>query len=203
MNIFDWIVEQDYRKLFIIPMVVLVLLSVILAYNGIKLGTDLKGGTVVHVEDVSVDSSKVESDIKALLGQEEVSVLTLRSVGTGKVGIQIETPPLTDQEASKVKDYIAKNFGEAKFSFDTVGPALGKSFQMEAIKAVAIAFLGMALVVFIIFRTFVPSIAVITCAAIDIVETVGFMSLFGIPLSLNTVAGLLMLMGTPWTQTYF
>jgi preprotein translocase subunit SecF len=195
MNILDWVVEQDYKKLLIIPMALLALLGIFLAFNGIKLGTDLKGGTVLHVEDVSADSSKVESDIKSLLGKEEVTVLSLRSVGTGTTGMQIEMPPLTDEETSKVKDYVSREFGEAKFSIDTVGPALGKSFQGEAVKALAIAFIGMALVIFIIFRTFIPSIAVITCAAIDITETVGFMSLFGIPLSLNTVAGLLMLIG--------
>ena len=53
----------------------------------------------------------------------------------------------------------------------------------------------MAIVVFIAFRTFVPSVAVVLSAFADIVMTAGFMNVIGISLTLNTVAALLMLIG--------
>ena len=53
----------------------------------------------------------------------------------------------------------------------------------------------MAIVVFIIFRTFVPSIAVVISAFADIAFAAAMMDVFGIVLSLGTVAALLMLIG--------
>jgi preprotein translocase subunit SecF len=47
----------------------------------------------------------------------------------------------------------------------------------------------------VLFRTFVPSVAVVASAFSDIVIPVALMNLFGIDLSLGTVAALLMLIG--------
>jgi preprotein translocase subunit SecF len=53
----------------------------------------------------------------------------------------------------------------------------------------------MAAVVFLIFRTAVPSLAVVLSALSDITIAAAFMNLAGIELSLGTVAALLMLIG--------
>jgi preprotein translocase subunit SecF len=53
----------------------------------------------------------------------------------------------------------------------------------------------MAIVVFISFRIFVPSVAVVLSAFADIVMTAGAMNVIGIPLTLPTTAALLMLIG--------
>jgi len=52
-----------------------------------------------------------------------------------------------------------------------------------------------SLLAFALFRTFVPSIAIVISAFSDIVIPVAIMSLVGIKLSLGTVAALLMLIG--------
>ncbi len=53
----------------------------------------------------------------------------------------------------------------------------------------------MSVLAFLLFRTFVPSIAIVLSAFSDIVIPLAFMSLAGIQLSLGTVAALLMLIG--------
>ena len=53
----------------------------------------------------------------------------------------------------------------------------------------------MSITVFIIFRNFVPSMAVILAALSDIIIAIGGMSLFGIPLSVASVGAILMLIG--------
>jgi preprotein translocase subunit SecF len=53
----------------------------------------------------------------------------------------------------------------------------------------------MSVLVFLMFRTFVPSIAVVISAFSDIVIPVALMNLLGIELSLGTVAALLMIIG--------
>lgn len=80
-------------------------------------------------------------------------------------------------------------------SLQSVGAALGTTFLAEAQKALLIAFLLMAAVIFVTFRSVVPSLAVILAAVSDILFAVAMMNLFSIDLSLGTLAGLLMLLG--------
>jgi len=53
----------------------------------------------------------------------------------------------------------------------------------------------MAIVVFILFRTFIPSIAVILAAFSDIIMTITVVDLLGIPLSTAGIVAFLMLIG--------
>ena len=80
-------------------------------------------------------------------------------------------------------------------SFREVGPSLSKFFLEKAQGILLYSFILAALVVLVLFRSLVPSIAVISGAVIDIVVTLGAMSWFDIPLSLASIAGLLMLIG--------
>ncbi|PSP82416.1 preprotein translocase subunit SecF [Halobacteriales archaeon QS_1_68_17] len=73
--------------------------------------------------------------------------------------------------------------------------SFGADSQRQALIGVAVAFVGMSLLVFVLFRTFVPSIAVVASAFSDIVIPVALMNVLGIKLSLGTVAALLMLIG--------
>jgi preprotein translocase subunit SecF len=54
---------------------------------------------------------------------------------------------------------------------------------------------GRRSLIFVLFRSFVPSLAVVLSAFSDIVIPLALMNLLGIPLSLGSVAALLMLIG--------
>jgi preprotein translocase subunit SecF len=81
------------------------------------------------------------------------------------------------------------------YSYNEVTPTLGKFFlkQMEDIIIVSFVLIGIA--VFFIFRSVVPSFAAIFGAANDIIIALGGMGLFGIPLGIASIGGLLMLIG--------
>ena len=83
----------------------------------------------------------------------------------------------------------------AKSSVRTVGASLGASFWSQVQLGIIISFILMGFVVFIMFRTFVPSLAVIIAAVSDIIETLAFMQIFGINMSFASFAALLMLIG--------
>ncbi len=76
-----------------------------------------------------------------------------------------------------------------------VGPSLGSSFLLHSINVIAIALVLMSIIVFLSFRNLIPSIAIIQAAVFDVVFALGMMGYLGIPLSLPTVAALLMLIG--------
>jgi len=76
-----------------------------------------------------------------------------------------------------------------------VGPALGEIFFNQAQLAIILAFIFMAIVVFIIFRSFVPSGIVLLCAGTEILFSIAISSLLGIQLSLPVLAALLTIIG--------
>ena len=78
---------------------------------------------------------------------------------------------------------------------DQIGESFGKSLQFQAVIALIFSFIGMAIVIFLAFRTFVPAVAVVLSAFADMVMTAAVMNIVGIQLSLGTTAALLMLIG--------
>jgi preprotein translocase subunit SecF len=80
-------------------------------------------------------------------------------------------------------------------SRQVTSPVFGEAAQTTALVGMAVAFLGMSVLAFVLFRTFIPSIAIVASAFSDIVIPVAVMNLLGIELSLGTVAALLMLIG--------
>ena len=78
---------------------------------------------------------------------------------------------------------------------NTVGPTLGATLLRQGIKALFIAFILMGIVVSVSFRTFIPSIAVMSAAICDVLIALSGMSILGIELSPASLAALLMLIG--------
>jgi preprotein translocase subunit SecF len=74
-------------------------------------------------------------------------------------------------------------------------PSFGAGAAQTTVIALLIAFAGMSVLIFVLFRSFIPSIAVVLSAFSDLVIPVAFMNVFGIKMTLGTVAALLMLIG--------
>jgi len=81
------------------------------------------------------------------------------------------------------------------YSFKEIGASLSRVFFSKVQEVLLWSFVLSTIVVFFIFRSLVPSLAVIFAAVADIVITAGLMSVLNIPLSLASVAALLMLIG--------
>jgi preprotein translocase subunit SecF len=80
-------------------------------------------------------------------------------------------------------------------SFNEVSASLSSKFIDKAFMVVVYSTVLVSIAVFIIFRTFVPSLAVLIGAACDVLIALGAMGLFGIPLTLASFAALIMLVG--------
>jgi preprotein translocase subunit SecF len=80
-------------------------------------------------------------------------------------------------------------------SYQTITPEEGSYFLGQMFEIVVAAFILVAIAVFFVFRNPVPSLTVVFGAANDIVVALGAMGLFGIPLGIASIGGLLMLIG--------
>jgi preprotein translocase subunit SecF len=152
---------------------------------------ELRGGTVISV---SVDKQVAVADLEKNLSGKFGSVLVQQTSGFSGYGvsIEVESSVNTTEVLNALNEY---GINTQKSSIETIDPAIGASFWYQAQVAVILAFVFMAVTVFVIFRTFAPSTAVILAASCDIIETVAFMQIFGIQLSLASLAALLMLIG--------
>jgi preprotein translocase subunit SecF len=152
---------------------------------------ELRGGTVISV---STGTPVSVSDLEKKLSDKFGSVLVQQTSGFSGYGISVEVGSSVNSTAV-LNELNAYGINTQKSSVETIDPAIGASFWYQAQVAVILAFVFMAVTVFVIFRTFAPSTAVILAATCDIIETVAFMQIFGIQLSLASLAALLMLIG--------
>jgi len=178
------------RQMVMIPMVILILSLAILGFNmattgmPVRPGIDFSGGTAVTL---------FTTDTPGQLEQ-KFQGYPLLSIGEGvNNGKYLKFGPMDDASLQALASLIGAEYPDAKI--DQIGASFGKTLQEQALIALIISFTGMAIVVFLAFRTLVPAVAVIFCAFTDIAMTAAGMSLVGIDLSLPTVAALLMLIG--------
>lgn len=183
------------KQLIAIPLVVLILSLAVLTWtyystgSPVGLGVEFTGGTIVTVQ------SPYPYDV---VQQEFVSrfpdtpPLNARDAGGGRVLLQFG--PMDKSQQLALTDYISSHYGQ-DVSLKQMSAIYSTNLQKSAIQAVFFAFFGMAGVVFFIFRSAVPSGAVVISAFSDIVVAATLMDLFGISLTFGTMAALLMLIG--------
>ena len=92
-------------------------------------------------------------------------------------------------------ELVSINAGFDVLAVQSTSPSFGAESQKLALFGLIMAFTGMAIVVFFLFRKLIPSVAVVLSALGDIIIPLAIMNLLGIQLSLGTVAALLMLIG--------
>ncbi len=96
---------------------------------------------------------------------------------------------------SKVISVLKSEVPFTTYSYNEVTPTLGSFFLGQMFDIIIYAFILVAVIVFFIFRTAIPSLAVVFGAANDILIALGAMGAFGIPMGTATIGGLLMLIG--------
>ncbi|MCX8198271.1 MAG: hypothetical protein N3F07_03740 [Candidatus Micrarchaeota archaeon] len=98
--------------------------------------------------------------------------------------------------SQKLSDVIYANVKTTQEPrLEDVSASVSQDFVQKAFWTVVYSTILVSIVVFLIFRTFIPSLAVLVGAACDVLMALGAMGLFGIPLTLASFAALLMLVG--------
>jgi preprotein translocase subunit SecF len=198
---------RNYKKLLFIPVLLLViaivLISVKMATTGDFVNKDisLKGGVSLTIlEKSESDISLLESSLMDQFAPYDLSIRKLQSAGS-QIGILIESdiPSLDQDKLNSILAILSENLGkeitENDYSLETMGSALGQSFFNQIIRALILAFIFMGIVVFLYFRSFVPSMAVILSAFSDILVTIAIINVSGMKMGTAGIAALLMLIG--------
>jgi preprotein translocase subunit SecF len=191
--------DKNYKSLLIIPILLLILSLSFLGYNFfstgsfVDVGVSIKGGiSVTALGEIEKSLLEIEDYIQTQFPSSDVSARELSNAGE-TVGVTLEVSEVSQAEfLPVVREYLGQDL---EYSAEETGSALGQSFFRQMMVALGLAFVLMGVVVFISFRTVVPSLAVILSAASDMIITLAVISLLNVKLSLAGIAAFLMLIG--------
>jgi preprotein translocase subunit SecF len=194
--------HKQYKKLLLIPLIMLILAMIIIgvqfAVTGefINKAVSLKGGTTITIPtEQLIEIKQLEQTLSKELPSLEISIRKLARAGK-QTGIIIDTDIKTTEELENFLSSLQSNIGDlGDYSTEIMGSSLGASFFKETMIALILSFLFMGFVVFLYFRTIVPSLAVILAAFSDIIVTLAIINLLGIKLSTAGIAAFLMIIG--------
>ncbi|SDY36360.1 protein translocase subunit SecF [Halobellus clavatus] len=195
--------EVDYtrytnRQLAAIPLAVLVVALIVIGGwyvmtgSPVNQGIAFTGGTEVQVA-IDGPQSAAEEQIRSAFSAEPETIRSVPAQSVYVVTFQSEAG--SDGISAAALERQAQDAGLDVRSVSSVSASFGANTQVLALGGLGVAFLGMSILVFAMFRVFVPSVAVVLSAFSDIAIPIALMNVLGIELSLGTVAALLMLIG--------
>ena len=191
--------DKYYKYLLLIQLALLVFsiiyMGIFISNNGdfAKKDISLIGGTSITISG-SINSQDLENSLSS-----ELEDLTTREIydltSREQTAIIIQTTTDSSKSVEVIENYLGYELNEENSSVEFTGSSLSESFYRQLLIAVLIAFIFMAIVVFIIFRNFVPSLAVIISAVSDILMTLVLVNILEIKLSSAGIVAFLMLIG--------
>jgi len=191
--------DKYYKLLLIIPLVLilfsLVYMGVFYQNNGDIFYKDisLTGGTTLTIQD-KLDANTLLEDLSDKL--EDLNTREIYDLITGEQkAVVLETKANSTQTKEILENYLGYELTDENSSIEFTSSIFSENFYKQLLIAILIAFVFMAIVVFIIFRTLVPSAAVILSAFADILMTLVLVDILGLKMSLGGIIAFLMLIG--------
>jgi len=188
-------IYEKYYKIFIFISIAFLVLSLLYVCSyfyfnkePFKRDISLTGGTIITIHG-DFDENRIKEVISKYTSSYKIK--TTQDIYTQQVVSKIIETKLEEERA---KEFI-KEINVTDYSIEITSPELGMGFFKQLIFAIIIAFLFMAITVFIIFRTFIPSLAVILAALTDIIGTLAILNLLKIEIGAAGIAAFLMLIG--------
>ena len=195
---------KNYKKIMIIPFVLFVIFLVILgtkfAQTGELINKDvsLSGGisaTVYTGEEINAQDleSKLADELK-----EQVFITPLKDYTTNEnkgIIVEISNTNLNNELKQALEKNLSLTLTQDNYSVEETGNSLGSSFYKEMLIAMLIAFILMGIVIFITFKSFAPSIAVIFSALFDIIAVLAVIDFIGIRVSTAGISAILLVIG--------
>ena len=160
--------------------------------QGLNLGIDFKGGTMLDVTFTKAVTQSAITDTMKSVGLEGPVQLS-----NGNTAALIRTEALEEGKRSELLTALQMNVGEydkKNLKEDKVGPAMGQELTRNAIYALIIA-IGMMIIYITIRFQFVFAISGIIALLHDVLIVVGIFSLFQWEIDSTFVAAILTIVG--------
>jgi len=192
--------DKSYKFLLIIPLILIlgsvIYLSAFYIETGDIVNKDvtLTGGATLTIFDQDLKLSEIENALKPKFDDLILRQLTdFRS--EEQLAITLETQADHNELREAAEEFLGYSLTPENSSLEFTGSALSGSFYKQLIWAIILAFFLMVIVVFIIFRSPLPSIYVVLAAFMDIIVPLAIINFAGVRLSTAGIAAFLMLIG--------
>lgn len=191
--------DKSYKLLMFIPIILVIISIIYLANSYIQTGdvierdVSLRGGTTITLNG-EVDISALEDKLKQ--SAPDASFRSLSDLRTGKsLAVVVESSMGSEELKKLLEDALGYSLTADNSSVEFTGATLSGSFYKQLIIALLISFILMSIVIFVMFKSFVPSMAVIFAAFSDITVALAAINLLEIRISAAGIAAFLMLIG--------
>jgi len=188
--------QYSNRQLAAVPLGVLALALAVLAAwyvvygTPVALGIEFTGGS-----ELTVQTSTPRGEIAGTFDEQPASIQEIQGTGQPTYIVTFQSSDAQGLANQAESGLQAVGDRPIVLSRQETAPSFASDTQQQALVGVVVAFLGMSLLAFVLFRTFVPSIAIVISAFSDIMIPLAVMDVLNIQLTLGTVAALLMLIG--------
>jgi preprotein translocase subunit SecF len=183
------------RKIwYTISLTVIVIGLLFLLINGLNLGIDFNGGTLM---EFSFENSVSSEEVREVLERVEIAEDSKiqQSESAGEHGVIIRTKTLESEEIVTIDNAIKDEFESAEMlRTEMVGPTIGRELRINALLAMIAA--SIAIVAYISFRFEFrfAAVSIITLMH-DVLITIGIFAILGREVNTPFVAALLTIVG--------
>jgi len=199
--------DKNYKLFLLIPLILLIFSFVYLGFfysqhnDFFYKDISLTGGTIITINDENLNPVELEGYLSSKL--ENVNIRQISDLMTKKqLAVIVETKnsecnELEIEQTKKIlEDHLGYSLIEGENStIECTGSTFSGNFYKQLLVAILIAFILMSVVIFIQFKSFIPSLAVIYSAFADILMSLVVINLLKIPLSTAGIVAFLMLIG--------
>lgn len=202
MAVLNDLYEKHYKKLIIVSYSILLISIIIIGIHYARTGEffqrdiSLKGGISATIYNENIDIN----DVKELLSNnfKDYSARELTDFNTNKnIGVIIEVADIEEKDLRNVLKTRYNIDFENKEEYDPglAASSFSETFYRGLLIALLFSFILMSIVVFFSFRTFIPSLAVISAALTDILAALAVIDILGIKLSAAGIVSFLLIIG--------
>jgi len=181
-----------HRKIAAIFSGILILASIFLLFvNGLKLGVDFTGGTIVELR---YENAANLEEIRSILSNSEFGGAVVQNYGSAS-DVLIRLAPIAELNSSQISSQVTRVLSQSGQSIELrriefVGAQVGEELTESGSLAMLFALFGILIYVAIRFQTRF-SLGAIAALVHDIILTLGFFALIQMDFDLSVLAAIL------------
>jgi preprotein translocase subunit SecF len=183
------------RRFYLVSLAVMIFAVLGLVTQGLNLSLEFRGGSEFRVATTSTPGDYEQVARNAVGASEDERGVNVTLVGNNTVRVQTER--LSDSDSQQVRTDLAEAFGvaESEVSGTFIGPSWGASVSGQALRALVIFLVAVAVLMSVYFRNWKMAASALIALAHDMIITVGIYAWSGFEVSPATMIGFLTVLG--------
>jgi len=193
---------KHYRKFNLLSLILIIFSIFTLIYNGLNLGVDFKGGTLIEIrtQDKNINISQIRNSFLNM----NLGDVTVKKFGNkNDFLIKIEMMEANNESfVSSIHEKLSLDLN-ADVNFrrvEKVGPKVSNELLKDGLLAITLSLAAMLFYIWIRFE-WQFSLAAITAIIHDVLITMGIFSFFSLEINLSIVAAVLTIVGYSMNDT--